>query len=754
MTGALRWGRLIWLLCCMFLACGVGHAQSTHYVYDANGRVVAVTANNGTSVQYGYNTLGQAGQVGAPLSSGQLAIFSFMPTHGAAGTQVTLEGQGFSSTLANNSVSFNGTPTTVLSATATQLVTSVPTGATTGPISVTVGTQTATSTSAFVVDDGSLPPTITQVSPLIVAAGGTVTVAGTHLDPLPGQTTVALGAAQSSLATTSDTQLQFAVPGNASSGPVFVQTPYGQAISSSTVLVVPNGVTPASIVSMGVATIDSAPVSLTIGAAGQSGAVLFNASGNSWVSLQASGITTTASNLNYSIYAPGNRLIATGIVSAAAPSIHLPKLPSFGTYLAIFTPDTAGAQLTVGVQSNAVVTMSGPTIVTTTTSGQSDRVVFDATAGQTLAFDVLSTSTAPAGRTVSYTVYRPDGGTFTSGVASATGLINLADLPLSGTYQVVIAPGAGVTGTVQVQMLPGATGTITAGGAAVPYAAKAAGENIYLSFAANSGANLELTFNNINIAGASSNQFGVLVYTASGSEVASYTCYGTTPGASCTQHLWSLAGGNYTAVVMPTYGGTISFNAVLAPDVTGPTVAVGGTANLSLNAGQVERLSFHANAGDTVALQASGIATTPTGQGVTFLVYRPDAGAITQSTTPYTSLHATSTQLLNLGNLPISGAYTVIAAPDYGLPASGQLSSVAAAAGTLTSGGASQSYTANAPGENIYLSFTATQGANLELTLNNINIAGATANQFEVNVYTANGTEVSDFTCYGTRRSI
>ncbi|CAJ2791659.1 IPT/TIG domain protein [Burkholderia pseudomallei] len=747
-----RWFRagLIGLLGFLLLAAGIAHAQFTHYVYDANGRVVAVTANNGTSVQYGYNTLGQAGLVSAPLSSGQLAIFSFMPTHGAAGTQVTLEGQGFSSTLASNSVSFNGTPATVLSATATQLVTSVPTGATTGPISVTVGTQTATSASAFVVDDGSLPPTITQVSPVIVAAGNTVTVAGTHLEPLPGQTTVALGATQPSLSTASDTQLQFAVPSNASSGSVVVQTPYGQAISSSTVLVVPSGITPANVVSTGVATIDSAPVSLTIGAAGQSAALLFNASGNSWVSLQASGITTTASNLNYSIYAPGNLLIAKGTISVTTPSIHLPKLPSFGTYLAIFTPDTAGAQLTVGVQSNAVVTMSGPTTVTTTTPGQSGRVVFNATAGQTLALDILGTTTAPAGQTVTYTVYQPEGGVFTSGVASTTGLINLPNLPLSGTYQVVMAPGAGVTGTVQVQMLPGEIGAITAGGAAVSYAAKAAGQNIYLSFAANSGANLELTFNNINIAGAAYNQFYVYVYNANGTQTASFSCYGTSPGASCTQHLWSLVGGNYTVVVTPNYGGTISFNALLTLDVTGSTVAVGGTANVSLSAGQVERLSFRANAGDTVALQSSGIATTPTGQGITFLVYRPDVGVITQDTTPYTSFRATSTQLLNLSNLPVSGTYTVIAAPDYGLPASGQLSVVAGATGALTSGGASQSYTANAPGENIYLSFTATQGANLELTLNSINIAGATYNQFYVYVYTANGTQVAGFSCYGT----
>jgi len=95
-----------WLLCSAVLGMGSAHAQSTSYVYDANGRVVAVTATNGTSVPYIYNALGHISQVGAPPSPGQLAIFAFAPTHGVAGTQVTMDGQGFSSVPASNTVSF------------------------------------------------------------------------------------------------------------------------------------------------------------------------------------------------------------------------------------------------------------------------------------------------------------------------------------------------------------------------------------------------------------------------------------------------------------------------------------------------------------------------------------------------------------------------------------------------------------------------------------------------------------------------
>lgn len=100
------------------------HAQTTGYVYDADGRVVAVTQNNGPATQYTYDALGHLAQT-TSVAAGQLAIFAFVPTHGEAGTQVTIEGQGFSASPASDSVTFNGTPAMVSSASATQIVTTV-----------------------------------------------------------------------------------------------------------------------------------------------------------------------------------------------------------------------------------------------------------------------------------------------------------------------------------------------------------------------------------------------------------------------------------------------------------------------------------------------------------------------------------------------------------------------------------------------------------------------------------------------------
>jgi hypothetical protein len=103
-------------------------------------------------------------------------ITSFSPAYGQVGTTVTITGTNFSTTPANNTVSFNGTAALVASSTSTQIVTTVPQGATTGPISVTVGGYQATSASNFTVGY-LMGGSIQGIS--ISLAGSVTTVAGT-----------------------------------------------------------------------------------------------------------------------------------------------------------------------------------------------------------------------------------------------------------------------------------------------------------------------------------------------------------------------------------------------------------------------------------------------------------------------------------------------------------------------------------------------------------------------------------------------
>lgn len=72
----------------------------------------------------------------------QLAVSSITPLSGAIGTSVTIAGTEFNPVAASNIVRFNGLAATVTSASATSLVVTVPPGATTGSLTVTVSCKT------------------------------------------------------------------------------------------------------------------------------------------------------------------------------------------------------------------------------------------------------------------------------------------------------------------------------------------------------------------------------------------------------------------------------------------------------------------------------------------------------------------------------------------------------------------------------------------------------------------------------------
>ena len=193
----------------VLLACWSGFAAASNYVYDANGRLIAVTAPNGSAAVYNYDAVGNILSIQS-IAIGQLALFSFNPLQGFVGTQVTIQGNGFSTTISNNTVKFNGTVATVTTAVANQLVVSVPSGATTGPISVTVAGTTVTSSNSFTVTG----PMITGFTPAVGSTGTVVTVSGNGLEPVPGSTSATLGGVSLSLSSISNSQFIFSVPSN------------------------------------------------------------------------------------------------------------------------------------------------------------------------------------------------------------------------------------------------------------------------------------------------------------------------------------------------------------------------------------------------------------------------------------------------------------------------------------------------------------------------------------------------------------
>ena len=100
-------------------------------------------------------TVSIAGAISICGSNGPPTITSFSPASGKVGSLVTIDGSNFSPILSNNGVMFNGVSAVVTGAQSGHLFALVPSGATTGTISVTTSGVTATSSSSFTATAGT-----------------------------------------------------------------------------------------------------------------------------------------------------------------------------------------------------------------------------------------------------------------------------------------------------------------------------------------------------------------------------------------------------------------------------------------------------------------------------------------------------------------------------------------------------------------------------------------------------------------------
>jgi YD repeat-containing protein len=180
------------------------------YVYDELGRLVAVVDLAGEAAVYTYDAVGNLLSI-SRYSSSVVSIIEFTPNSGSIGTAVTIYGTGFSTTPSQNAITFNGVAAAVASATSTQIITSVPAGATTGPIAITTPTGTATSSTSFIVGQSG-PPTITEFTPTIGVSGTAVTITGTNFETSPHNNKARFNVTYSAITSATNTTIATTVP--------------------------------------------------------------------------------------------------------------------------------------------------------------------------------------------------------------------------------------------------------------------------------------------------------------------------------------------------------------------------------------------------------------------------------------------------------------------------------------------------------------------------------------------------------------
>ncbi|WP_080933010.1 IPT/TIG domain-containing protein, partial [Xanthomonas albilineans] len=847
-TQRIRWravgplGVLIGLLLCSLCA------LATSYVYDAGGRLVAVSNDTGGSARYTYDNIGNL--VAVDNIAGQLAIFAFSPGRGAPGTPVTIKGQGFSATASQNAVQFNGVAATVSTASSTELTVVVPSGATTGPIAITVGSATASSAVNFIVDAAAMAPTIDTVSPTLLAIGESVTTTGKALLPVQGQTSTLLNARAVSPTTLSNTTIVFPVPANVGSGKVTVTTPYGSATSAQDVVVVPAGIDKTQIESIKRLTLGAAPQTLSVTASGNSLAVLYDLTAGDYPSLQFSGLG--AVSVSYSVYGPTNAKLASGSVDVKDPSVHLPRTAVSGTYMLLLQPSQAPATWQLAVEKAVLLGVDGAVLTQSLTgTAQSKRFVFNAAKGQNLglglsdivastfvtlqvidsigsgvverycyvsnhgcqvnlsnlqggtytvvvaplldgdqtmqfkatlstdlvgnlpfntakamsltrrgqnarlsfsgkagqqglALQVSGQNTVPTNANVYYTVYAPDGSllNITTMTGSGSGALNLSKLPADGVYTVFVDPYYGETANATLLLSSPITDTTSIDGTPGSYATAVPGQNVSMSFTATAWQNLGFALSDIVTPNATS-YLSLQVRDPNGTPVASQYCYASNHG--CQLNLSNLAGGTYTVLVSPPSDGdqTMQFTATLSADLADSLPLNTAKAMSLTRRGQNARLSFSGKAGQQgLALQVSGQSTAPASANVYYTVYAPDGSQLN-------SMVVAGSGALNLSQLPADGTYTVFVDPYYGETASATVLLSAPITDTVQVDGTPGSYATTMPGQNVYLSFTATAGQNLGLALSDIVTPNATS-PINLKVSDPAGNGVAYQSCYAS----
>ena len=149
-----------------------------------------------------------------------LNITSISPTSGAAGTSVTINGTNFGPSQGTSTVKFNGTTAATSSWSATHIVATVPNGATTGIILVTVLGVQSNTTFSFQVS--ASPPSITSISPTSGPVSSPVTITGTNFGT-SGSVTFN-GSSAVIFDSWTSTSIIAHVPGSATTGNVIVTT--------------------------------------------------------------------------------------------------------------------------------------------------------------------------------------------------------------------------------------------------------------------------------------------------------------------------------------------------------------------------------------------------------------------------------------------------------------------------------------------------------------------------------------------------
>ncbi len=554
-------------------------------------------------------------------------ISSLNPTSGAVGASVTIAGTNFGASQGTSTVTFNGTPATPTSWSATSIAVPVPSGATTGNVVVTVG-GTASNGVTFTVTVP--PPNITSLNPTSGLVGASVTISGTNFGASPGASTVKFNGTTASPTSWSATSIAVPVPTGATTGNVVVTVGGASSNGVSFAVLVPPSVTSLTPNSGTVGT------SVTI-----AGANFGTSQGTSTVAFNGTAATPTSWTAT-SIAVPvpagattGNVVVTVGGLASNAVNFTVVVPPSITT----LTPNsgTVGTSVTIAganfgaTQGTSTVTFNG--IATTPTSWSATSIAAPVPNGAATG-NVIVTVNGVASNGVAFTVTTP-GPSLTS--------LGLTQGPVGATVTITGTNFGASQGSSTVTF-NGTTGTPsnwTATSIDVPVPIGATTGNVVVTVGGVASNGLPFTVTpppSISSISPVSGPIGAVVTINGtnfgptvGTRVSGVTFNGVaarTNSWSDTQILVPVPAGATTGNVLVSVGGVVS-NAVLFTVTPAPAITsvnpTGGPVGTSVT---ITGTSFGPSQG-TSTVTFNGTAATPTSWSATSIVAPVPTGATT-----------------------------------------------------------------------------------------------------------------------------
>jgi YD repeat-containing protein len=193
--------------------------QATTIVDWSSGRIIAIVPNGATTGAVTVSANGYQSNSNVSFTVVNPVISSLSPPSAAVGGTVTLSGSGFGSSQSLSTVQFNGATVPIQSWSDTSITTTVPSSASSGPVTVTEEGVVGVGPNFTLIG----PVSISTISPTSGPAGTTVTIDGSGFGSQQSNSFMTFnGTPAASITSWSDTQIQAVVPAIIATGPVNV----------------------------------------------------------------------------------------------------------------------------------------------------------------------------------------------------------------------------------------------------------------------------------------------------------------------------------------------------------------------------------------------------------------------------------------------------------------------------------------------------------------------------------------------------